>query len=192
MMNSLKDIGNYYKTDKAYDHNYCDFYDEHLNHLRDKELKLLEIGIFAGASLRMWSEYFKNAKIYGVDLLVEPQCVLVNEGNIKSYRLDQGSESELYRFVEEHGPFDIIIDDGSHFTHHQLLSYKLFGHKTPIFIWEDLHTSRIPHYVRSGPSEELPLDIAQRRAEEEDNCFIFDRDGDENHVTFLVKNSDIK
>ena len=43
----------------------------------------------------------------------------------------------------------------------------------------------------SSPSEELPLDIAQRRSKDEDNCFIFDKDGDENHVTFLVKNSEI-
>ena len=192
MRSTLNELGEYYRTDKAYDHKFCDFYDEHLTHLRDKELKILEIGIFSGASLRMWSEYFKNSKIYGIDILAHPQCVLVNEGNIQSYLVDQGSEEQLLEFVEEHGPFDIIIDDGSHFTNHQLLSYKLFGDTTPIFIWEDLHTSRMAHYIRSTSDQELPLDIAKRRAQEDDNCFIFDRDNDENHVTFLVKNSEIQ
>jgi hypothetical protein len=189
---SLHEIGMRHGTDKAYDHNFCNFYDTHLSSLRELELSVLEIGIYEGASLKMWSEYFPNSKIYGIDLLVEPECRLINEGNIQSFRVDQGSEEELKNFIKDFGPFDIVIDDGSHFTHHQNLSYKLFAEETPVFIWEDLHTSRMPHYIRTAPDIELPLDKARRLSQTRNNCFFFDRDGDENSVTFLIKNSDIK
>lgn len=185
---SLHELGLEHNTDKAYDHGFCDFYDRHLSSLRDQELKILEIGIYEGASLKMWSEYFRNSKIYGLDLLVEPQCRLINERNIESYRVDQGSEEDLRNFTEKFGPFDIVIDDGSHFTNHQNISYELFANKVPVFIWEDLHTSRMPYYVRTSSEIELPLDKARRLSEMQSDCFFFDRDGDEKHVTFLKKN----
>lgn len=185
---TLHELGMSCNTDKAFDHNFCDFYDTHLSSLREQELKILEIGIYEGASLKMWSQYFPNSKIYGIDLLVEPECRLINEGNIESYKVDQGSKEELNNFVRNLGPFDIVIDDGSHFTHHQNLSYELFADKVPVFIWEDLHTSRMPHYVRTPSEVELPLDKARRLSKTESNCFFFDRDEDEKHVTFLKKN----
>jgi hypothetical protein len=185
---SLHELGISCNTDKAFDHNFCHFYDTHLSSLREEELKILEIGVYEGASVRMWSQYFPNSKIYGVDFLVEPESRLINEGNIESYRVDQGSKEELNNFEKNFGPFDIVIDDGSHFTHHQNISYELFGNKAPVFIWEDLHTSRMPHYIRTPFEVELPLDKARRLSDTESNCFFFDRDGDEKHVTFLKKN----
>lgn len=193
---SLHELGAYYGTDKAVNHanhgeahEYCNFYDYHLSSMRFENLKLLEIGIFDGASLRMWNDYFCNSEIYGIDLLLEPRAVLINEGRIHSYKLDAGDEVSLLQFVEEHGPFDIIIDDGSHFTNHQWLSWNLLANRCKVFIWEDLHTSRMPWYIRGTHNGLLPLDFAKNMSQQfPKKCYLFDKDNDEKHVTFLNLN----
>jgi len=195
-MKTLKEIATFFGTDKAVNHKnhgeghgYCDFYDYHLSSLRFDKLKIFEIGIFDGASLRMWEEYFPNSIIYGIDILAEPQSILINQNRIKSYKLDAGDIVSLKEFIKEHGPFDIVIDDGSHFTNHQWISWKMLSGECKIFIWEDLHTSRMPHYMRGTNDGKYPLDFAKELSIKlPGNNFVFDRDNDEKHVTFLRKN----
>jgi hypothetical protein len=193
-MKSLKEIAIKYGTDKEISHDihgeghrFCNFYDYHLSSMRNDKLKILEIGIFDGASLKMWEEYFSNSEIYGIDILIHPKAVLINQGRIKSYKLDAGNKVELDSFITKYGPFDIVIDDGSHFTDHQFLSWFTFNGKCKIFIWEDLHTSRMPHYMRATVGEKYPLDFAIELSKNDSNSFIFDRDNDEKHVTFLKR-----
>jgi len=196
MLESLANLAIKYKTDKEISHihhgeghKYCNFYDLHLSSIRSNNLKIFEIGIFDGASLRMWKEYFYNSEIYGVDILKESQCVLINEERIRSFKLDAGNIDSLTSFANEYGPFDIVIDDGSHFTNHQWISWDIFSDNCKVFIWEDLHTSRMPHYMRGTKDDLYPLDFAKKLSQEDPlNSFIFDRDGDEKHVTFLRKN----
>jgi hypothetical protein len=195
MLKSLQQLGEKYESDKAVKHpdhgdahNFCPFYDYHLSSMRFDKLKILEIGIFDGASLRMWDEYFEKSQIFGIDILMHPKARLINEGKICSFKMDQGNIQDLLNFKKQYGPFDIVIDDGSHFTHHQWISWLIFS-DSPVFIWEDLHTSRMPQYITSkNEQNETPLDFAKKLCLEDNNCFLFDRDNDERHVTFLRKN----
>ncbi|WP_395059339.1 hypothetical protein [Polaromonas sp.] len=48
-----------------------------------------------------------------------------------------------------HGPFDIVIDDGSHVFEHQIASFDtLFPRMSPtaVYIVEDTHTSYLPDF----------------------------------------------
>jgi hypothetical protein len=66
---SLDEIGLLEGTDKgSTTHGYPRHYDRILGHLRHEPITLLEIGIFPGASLRMWSRYFDVATIVGADI----------------------------------------------------------------------------------------------------------------------------
>jgi hypothetical protein len=56
-----------YDTDKI-QHNYLELYDPILSPLRDREVKLLEIGIHRGGSLKLWRDYFSRGLIVGIDL----------------------------------------------------------------------------------------------------------------------------
>ena len=48
-------------------------YDEILRRFKGKDIKIIEIGVQDGGSLKIWQEYFgSNSKIFGVDL--NPQC----------------------------------------------------------------------------------------------------------------------
>ena len=48
-------------------------YESYLKKFIDKKPRFLEIGIQYGGGLRMWEEYFINAKIFGIDI----NCILV-------------------------------------------------------------------------------------------------------------------
>ena len=61
--------------------NYFDVYERYFAAFRDKEVVILEIGVFHGGSLQMWKSYFGDkAKIYGID--INPRCKELEEENI--------------------------------------------------------------------------------------------------------------
>jgi hypothetical protein len=66
-----------------------------------------------GASLRVWRDYFPNAKIVGADI---DESVLFEEERIQTYALDQrvsASVEDMWKRVGRSG-FDLMIDDGLH------------------------------------------------------------------------------
>lgn len=142
----LNEIGVRYNTDKSsIAHNFLDFYEQLLY---GKQINtVLEIGIYEGASLKMWAEYYHKAQIYGFD--IDPS-VLVNGGNIKSYLCDQSDSKQLYDTIMENGiDPDLVIEDGSHLWSHQIITFNTIFPllKTgAIYIVEDLHTSYMPDY----------------------------------------------
>lgn len=103
-------------SDKAADHWYTPHYHRRFASLRDEPVTLLEIGIggyadptAGGASLRMWRDYFPMGTIVGLDINVKAPI----EGCIVE-RGDQSDNRVLQHLGETYGPFDIVVDDGSH------------------------------------------------------------------------------
>lgn len=116
---NLDDIAILCGTDKSSKcHNYTPIYEGHFEAIRDRDLRLLEIGIDKGSSLQMWANYFMNGKIFGID--INPPL------KISGATCLQGSQADpqfLQMVNEEHGPFDVIVDDGSHFNPHMRISF---------------------------------------------------------------------
>lgn len=100
-------------------HNYTPAYHAMFGHRRDSVRRVLEVGVNAGSSLRMWEEYFPAAQIVGLDIRRE---VLFSAGRIECHYADQSSRNSLLAAVAAAGggPFDLIIDDGSHDDAHQI------------------------------------------------------------------------
>ncbi|MFI5782568.1 hypothetical protein [Nocardia sp. NPDC051570] len=129
-------------------HRYPEHYDRHFAPLRERRLKVLEIGVggftdpkLGAASLRMWKHYFPRAIVYGLD--VEDKRVL-DEPRVVTVRGDQSDWAVLTALAERAGPFDIMIDDGSHVSADVLASFRvLFDHLCPegLYVIEDLQTS---------------------------------------------------
>lgn len=147
-MSNLKQINKKYGVnmltggDKCLRHNYCEKYEFHLGHLRDKKLTILEIGVMDGRSVRMWRDYFENSKIVGID--IRQNCLNYQEERIFIEIGDQQDPVFLNKVNNEHGPFDIIIDDGSHRWMDIIVSFKnLFPclKSGGFYVVEDLHTS---------------------------------------------------
>lgn len=97
-----------------------------------------------GASLRMWAEYFPDADIYGIDK-DRNACVEASDTNnrITTFWADTLEDNNLAFLLNLRviGPFDIIIDDGSHAPQDQVLTmlnfYPLLA-PDGIYITEDV------------------------------------------------------
>jgi hypothetical protein len=131
-----------YKTDKSsIGHNYAVRYDTILYPYRELFTNVLEIGVHEGGSHKMWEEYFPNAIIHGMD--IKPECKACESERIKIAIADQGNKDQLLE-MGKLGPFDLIVDDGSHLYEHQILTFKVlfpFLKQGGIFIVEDVLTS---------------------------------------------------
>jgi hypothetical protein len=137
-----------HNTDKWGSHFYTRYYHKHFSHLRDNEINVLEIGIGGyddpikgGESLRMWQDYFPNARIYGIDIADKSAH---DSDRIKTFQGSQIDFSYLDKVIDYIGRVDIIIDDGSHVNSHIIDSFKhLFPRpdREGIYVVEDLQTS---------------------------------------------------
>lgn len=153
-------------TDKWGPHFYTPVYHKLFAHLRDRPLRLLEIGVggyehkkVGGNSLAMWADYFPLGQITGVDI-AEKQLSL--DPRIKVLRGSQVDPDFLNRVCEERGPFDIIIDDGSHIPKHVVASFAMLFPRLldeGIYVIEDVQTAFWPNFggslLRGGDTIKL-------------------------------------
>lgn len=138
----LCEIGAKYGTDKSpvfsdltrnyynchYRHSYTSFYSILFSFLKNKEINLGEIGIAHNASIKMWRDYFLNAKIYAWDGSVEI-IKRAQEDNLNDvvydYMHTQYEESIQKAFLNCGIKFDILIDDASHIFWDQIRLIRL-------------------------------------------------------------------
>ena len=127
---------------KPGEHSYGETYQRLFRRLRYRRLKILEIGVRSGASLSAWRAYFPRAVTVGFD--IDDKRSLAAGRTTRVYQGDQGAVADLSRLCAAEAPFDIVIDDGSHQSWHQLLSFlELFPHVKDggIYVIEDVQTS---------------------------------------------------
>lgn len=156
---TLAEIARAHGTDKEGVHHYAAAYSRHLEHLRDMPIRLLEIGIggyadptSGGESLRMWKEYFPHAQIVGLDIYDKTALAA---DRIAIVQGDQSDPDVLDGLAARYGPFDVIVDDGSHLSTHVIASFRgLYRHLADggIYAIEDLQTS---YWERYGGSSEV-------------------------------------
>ncbi|MCW2818980.1 MAG: hypothetical protein JWR42_1767 [Marmoricola sp.] len=165
---TLTELGLEHGTDKATAHRYTQHYERHLGHLRRRKFNLLEIGIGGysrdgqgGNSLRMWKAYFRRARIVGLDIRDKS---FVREPRIRTVRGSQVDEGLLHRIHERYGPFEVVIDDGSHRPEHIRETFRVMFpllSETGVYVIEDTQTSYWPEWGgsedRSDPTTTMAL-----------------------------------
>ena len=127
-------------TDKNSLHSYCDhFYETELARYRDQQVRIVEIGINEGGSLMLWAEWFGQAEILGVDLMLRGNC----ERDCSRYPNIWLSTGNAY--VPDSVPVfpeaDIIIDDGPHTLESHVFAVRNYLPKVKpggVFIIEDV------------------------------------------------------
>ena len=101
-------------TDKLTKHPYTKCYDKIFEPIRNDPIKMLEIGVYHGASLILWSKYFVNGDITGVDIEARKSFE-----NIKD-RVDENkvriiiADAYQKEVADTFSTYDIIMDDGPH------------------------------------------------------------------------------
>ncbi len=144
-------------SDKHYWHRYTETYRAAFPRLGNVR-RVIEFGVFHGASIRWLAECFPNAEITGTDILpVQPDWPL----NARtSYRqVDQGDRPGVKTMLDGiAGPVDLIIDDGSHIPQHQascLAEGMARVRSGGLYVLEDICTSHplepdFAHYSIQG------------------------------------------
>jgi demethylmacrocin O-methyltransferase len=105
---------------------------------KDKEITMLEIGVWNGGSMLMYEKMLPKAKIYGIDILERPGCL--KNSKVITRVMNQENNLALGLLAVEAGGFDVIIDDGCHFTSETRSAFEtLWQHLKPggIYIIED-------------------------------------------------------
>lgn len=122
---------------------YFPIYTRYFTPYRHRPVRVLEIGVYRGGSMRMWTRFFgPQAHLVGMD--VDPVAIECARGEYTVVLGDQSSPDDLRRVHEEHGPFDVIIDDGGHTMEQQIVSIEtLFPllAEGGVYLVEDCHTS---------------------------------------------------
>jgi hypothetical protein len=127
---------------------YFDIYLRHFSPFRGRPITVVEIGIFNGASLPMWADYFgPQATIVGVD--TNPECKVFAAPGIEIVIGDQGDRGFLRELAARYPDTTILIDDGGHQMHQQIATFEeLYPRLAPqsVYLCEDTHTSYIPEF----------------------------------------------
>jgi FkbM family methyltransferase len=167
---SLHSLGSVFGTDKSTS-GVLPFYEKYMKPFRNAPINILEIGVFFGASIRMWREYFPCATVYGIDHFKGVQgngstfdCsrkFLEDSKGVDRVRLiecDQSNRTALIslrdRFTQDGVQFQFIIDDGSHLMKDQQQSLGTLWSclaNGGVYFMEDWPSSLDPRYKDVKP-----------------------------------------
>lgn len=118
MHSTLQQLVDNSRTDKNTIHSYLGLYEELLQSKKYTAKNVLEIGICYGGSIKLWSDYFVNATIYGCDIMHINNVwdVIKNNDKIKLYTSTDAYNHTfiLNELFLKPVRFDMILDDGPH------------------------------------------------------------------------------
>jgi hypothetical protein len=177
----LDALARYYGTDKgsqtvgiAVGHNYTPTYQRHFAARRKTVRSVLEIGVggtssvegydtrAGGQSLRMWRRYFPHATILGIDI----HDKAISAPRIHFERGDGTDPAFLKRVISRYGPFDIVIDDGSHIGREIIASFGVLWEAVKpggFYVIEDLPLAYHPDWEGGPPgTPDTAADLLKR------------------------------
>ena len=143
MTNKIYDLWKKSKYYSVKHGNYFEIYEELFSKYVGKKIIFVEVGILSGGSLFMWRDYFgENARIIGVEL--NPVAKKWEKHGFEIFIGDQGSPKFWSDFFKKVGNVDIILDDGSHTYHDQIVTLREsipFINDGGKMVTEDTHSS---------------------------------------------------
>jgi hypothetical protein len=167
-------------TDKGTLHSYIPVYEKVLGPMRFSPVRMLEVGVMTGASLRMWDEYFthEDKEIHGVD--IRPDSL---KYNVKNFHVLDATNPKAADILG--GTWDIVIDDGSHIPYHQVKTLEIFGKRIRpdgYYIIEDINNMDVAtHLAALGRDQgfaEMIYDLRENKGRSDDIMLVLKRVAD--------------
>ena len=171
---------------------YTKVYFEKFSHLQSKPINFLEIGIFQGKSLALWSEFFTNGKIYGIDIdtteynlskekLMSEYNAFSNNNIQKIFETNTCEKDQ--NVLDELPMIDILIDDGAHdhkSQHSTFINYFSKVNSGGMYVIEDIRQFELIDIMQKTISE-TPFSAYV------DNMEVFDFDHDHKLIVITKK-----
>jgi hypothetical protein len=108
------DEGRQWGTDKLTKHPYASDYDKIFDPIRNDPIKLLEVGVYHGASMILWDKYFVNGIITGLDIEPRKSFENVKDKTDPSRTNIIIADAYLKEVADKFDELDVAIDDGPH------------------------------------------------------------------------------
>jgi hypothetical protein len=128
---SLEEIADHSRTDKNTIHSYLPLYQTLLASKKDTALNVLEVGIYHGGSIKLWSDFFINAHVYGLDIMninnvwdgIKHNPKIILHTSVDAYN----SDFVITNFLNKNIKFDFMLDDGPHTLQSMKQFIKLYS-----------------------------------------------------------------
>jgi len=147
---------------------YFPIYERHLDRYRGLPVRVLEIGVYRGGGLELLRHFLgPDAYLVGIDIDEVARAAVGGRHPVEIG--DQADPEFLRRVAEEHGPFDIVVDDGGHTMRQQVVSVEtLFPllREDGTYLVEDCHTSYWPEFADQGPAGQSFIEWVKARIDD--------------------------
>jgi len=161
---SLEDLVDNSRTDKNTVHSYLPLYQKLLISKKETAKNVLEVGIAqTGGSIKLWSDFFTNANIYGVDII---NIDNVWQGIRNNEKIILHTSSDAYnndffttQILNKNIKFDFMLDDGPHTLESMKQFIKLYSQimtddgiliieDVPVWDWIDILKNEVPEHLK--------------------------------------------
>ena len=128
---NLEEIVDNTRTDKNTVHSYLPLYQNLLINKRETAKNVLEVGICWGGSIKLWSDFFINANVYGLDIMninavwegIKNNEKIILHTSINAY----DNDFFINNFLNKNIRFDFMLDDGPHSLESMIQFIKLYS-----------------------------------------------------------------
>jgi hypothetical protein len=184
---SLEQIADNERTDKNTVHSYLPLYQELLKGKKETAKNVLEVGIYTGGSIKLWSDFFPNATTYGLDIIAGYHICseLKNNNRIKIYSSYDAYDEDAFNtnFLTKDTRFDFLLDDGPHTLESMKQFIKLYSQVMTddgILIVEDVQSYDWIEILKNEVPEHLKkyikvYDLRQNKGRYDDIVFSIDK-----------------
>jgi cephalosporin hydroxylase len=145
---------------------------------------VLEVGIQRGGSIRLWSDFFTNAHVYGVDVMDERYVWEgIRKNNITLYTSTDGYDKNFVKTAFSNIRFDFMLDDGPHTLESMIQFIELYSPlmtQDGILIIEDVQSWDWIDILTKETPEELKkfvksYDLRKNKNRYDDIVFTIDK-----------------
>ena len=172
------------RTDKNTTHSYLELYQKLLFSKKETAKNVLEVGINTGGSIKLWSDFFTNAHVYGLDIIEERNVWdEIKKDGITLYTSTDAYNKDFFNNVLLNKKFDFMLDDGPHTLESQIkfiLLYSQIMTDDGILIIEDVQswdwiemlTSVVPEHLKKFVKV---YDLRKNKGRYDDIVFTIDK-----------------
>lgn len=184
---SLEKLVDNSRTDKNTIHSYLPVYENLLIKNKFKAKNILEIGIQDGGSIKLWADYFINAKVVGIDIIDidSIHADIKNNDRITIYASSDAYNIDFFNnnFLNKDVKFDLLVDDGPHTLQSMIefiTNYSQIMTDDGILIIEDIQSQDWIDILKNSVPENLKkyikiYDLRQNKGRYDDILFTIDK-----------------